>query len=137
MPVKRLADNELRLRHWSFTGIDQYHHTIDHRQNAFDLTTEICVARGVDDVDPGILPDNAGALRQNRNAPFTFLVIRIHRALRHLLVGAKSTGLMQKAIDQGRLAMIDMRDNRDVADIHREKLSIDRRAPGISIAERR
>ena len=40
------------------------------------------------------------------------------RALGHLLVGAEGAALAQQLVDQRGLAVVDMRDDRDVADIH-------------------
>ena len=41
--------------------------------------------------------------------------VGIHGALGHLLAGAEGAGGAEKHVDQGRLAMIDMRDDGDVA----------------------
>ena len=41
------------------------------------------------------------------------------RPLGHLLVGAERAGLLQQPVDQGRLAVVDVGDDRDVAEIHR------------------
>ena len=48
---KRLAGDELGLRHRAFGGIDQQDDAVDHRQDALDLGAEIGVAGRVDDVD--------------------------------------------------------------------------------------
>jgi hypothetical protein len=51
---------------------------------------------------------------------FAFEVVRIHGALGHLLVLAEGAALLQQAIDQRGLAMVDVRDDRDVADVHND-----------------
>ena len=50
---------------------------------------------------------------RSRSSSFEF-----ERALGDLLVGAEGAGLAQQRIDQGGLAVVDMGDDRDVADIH-------------------
>ena len=49
-PLERLGDDELGLRQRPFGRIDQDDRTVDHRQNALDLTAEIGVAGRVDDL---------------------------------------------------------------------------------------
>ncbi len=53
---QRLAQHELGLRHRAFGGIGQENHAIRHVEDTFNLTPEISVARGVDNVDPHIPP---------------------------------------------------------------------------------
>ena len=120
---QRLPHHELRLRHRPFARIHQHDDAVDHGQNTLHLAAEIGVAGGVDDVDARALPDNAGAFRQDGDAAFTLLVVRVHGALGHLLVGAEGAGLVQQAVNQRGFAVIDMRDNRDIADIHSVELS--------------
>src|SRR5437868_5562583 len=45
-------------------------------------------------------------------------VVRIERALGHPLVLADGAGLLQQPIDQGGLAVVDMSDDGDVAQMH-------------------
>ena len=60
----------------------------------------------------------AGAvLGQNRDAALTLDVAGVHDALGHLLVGTESTGLLQHLVDQSGFAVVDVRDDRDVAEI--------------------
>ena len=120
---QRLAADELGLRHRAFGSINQQNHAIDHRQDALHLAAEIGVARGVDDVDVirvpvGIGPFNAGALGEDGDPAFLFQVIGIHGAFGHALVVAESAGLAEQLVDQGGLAMVDVRDDRDVAGGH-------------------
>ena len=51
-------------------------------------------------------------------AALAFQIVGIHRALGEALVLTEGSGLLQQAIDQGCFAMVDMRDDRDVAEIH-------------------
>ena len=116
--LQRLADDELGLRHRPLGGVDQQHRAIDHRQDALDLAAEIGVAGRVDDVDARAFPFHRGRLGQNGDATFLFDVAGIHRAFLHALVFPVDAGLFQKFVDQRCLAMIDMRDDRDIAECH-------------------
>ena len=49
-------------------------------------------------------------------------VVAVHRPLLHLLVFAEGAGLLQQPVDQGRLAVVDVRDDRDVAQFHGRSL---------------
>src|SRR5262249_43703925 len=59
-----------------------------------------------------------GALGENGDAALTLQLVAVHGLRLHLLVGAEGTGLLQQRVDQRRLAMVDVGDDRDIADIH-------------------
>jgi hypothetical protein len=67
-PNAGAAQHETRLRHGTVEPIDDKQHAIDHAQDALDLTTEVGVARRVDDVDL-VPPPNGGVLGENRYSP--------------------------------------------------------------------
>ena len=48
---QRLAQHEAGLRQRPLGRVHQQHHRVDHGEAALDLTAEVGVARGVDDVD--------------------------------------------------------------------------------------
>src|SRR5262249_21786211 len=83
-----------------------------------DLATEIGVARRVDDVDAGALPEDRSDLGENGDAALAFEIVGIHRTFGHPLVVAERAGLLQQAVDQGGLAMVDMGDDGDIAKMH-------------------
>jgi len=116
--TQRLAEHELGLRHRALGGIDQQQHAVDHGQNALDLAAEVGVAGGVDDVDARALPDHGGALGQDRDATLALQIVPVERALGDLLVGPEGAALLQQAVDQGGLAMVDVGNDGDVAQIH-------------------
>ena len=116
--AQRLADDEFGLRHRAFGGVDQHQNPVDHAEDALDLAAEIGVAGRVDDVDPHVPPDDRGAFGEDRDAALALELVRIEGALGDLLVGAERAALAQHRIDQGRLAMVDMGDDRDVANVH-------------------
>ena len=116
---QRLADDEFCLRHRAFGGVNEDDDAIDHVQNTLDLATEIGVAGGIDDVDAGFFPLHRGAFGENGDAALALEIIRVHRAFRNLLVFAKRARLGEQLVDQGRLAVVNVRDNRDIPDIHK------------------
>ncbi len=115
---QRLADDELGLRQHAFGGVHQHDGAVHHVQDAFDLAAEIGVAGGVDDVDAGAAPDDRGALRQNGDATLALQVVAVQRAFGHHLVVPEGTGLAEELVDEGGLAVIDVGDDRDVANLH-------------------
>src|SRR5690606_22000858 len=120
--LERLGQHEFGLRHDAFLGVDQQHAAVDHAQDALDLAAEVGVAGGVDDVDPGLarlaVPHYRGALGQDGDAPLTLLVVGVHGALDGRLVGAEHARLGEKLIDEGGLAVVDVGDDGDVAQVH-------------------
>jgi hypothetical protein len=115
---ERLAGHELGLRHRAFRAVDQQHHAVDHAQDPLHLAAEIGVAGRIDDVDARAFPLDRGRLRQNGDAALLFEIVGIHRALFDALVLTERAGLAEELIDEGGLAVIDVRDDRNIAKAH-------------------
>ena len=64
------------------------------------------------------LPVDGGGLGEDGDAALALEVVAVHGAFGDVLVGAEGAGLLQQVVDQRRLAVIDVRDDRDVADFH-------------------
>src|SRR6202035_136797 len=79
---------------------------------------EIGMARRIDDVDAGVLPLHRGCLGQNGDAALALQIVGIHGALNLALVVAVDAGLLQQAVNQRGLAVVDVGDNGDVAKFH-------------------
>ena len=114
---QRLASHEFGLRHGAFGTVDQQNHAVDHGQDAFHLGTEIGVAGRIDDIDPVTVPFDAGAFGEDGDPAFLFQVVRIHRAFFHALIVAEGAGLAEQLIHQCGLAVVDVSDDRHVAQI--------------------
>ncbi len=112
---QRLARDEPRLRHRAFDRVDQQQHAVDHRQHALDFAAEIRMARRVDDVDVRAFVIDRAVLCKDRDATLAFEVVAVHHALGQLLILAKRARLLQQLVDQRGLAVINVRDDRDVA----------------------
>ena len=74
------------------------------------------MTRGIDDIDMPVLPLDRRVLRQDRYTALAFQVIRVHDAFGHRRPFVQRTRLLEQAIDQRCLSMIDMRNDRDIAD---------------------
>ena len=117
--LQRLGHDELGLRQRPFGRIDQHQRAVHHVEDALDLAAEVGVARRVDDVDAVSLPQDRGRLGEDRDAALALQVVGIHRPLDLALVIPVGAGLLQQAVDQGGLAMVDVCDDRDVSEVHR------------------
>jgi hypothetical protein len=111
---QRLPEDESRLRHRPIERIDNEQDAIHHAEDALDLAAEVGVARGVDDVDLRPLPADRGVLRQDGDAALALERIGIHHALHHDLILAKRPCLPEHFVYECGLAVIDVRDDRDV-----------------------
>ena len=58
-----------------------------------------------------------GILGENGDAALAFQVVRVHDALDEFLVGAENAALAQHGVDQSGLAVVDVRDNGDIANV--------------------
>ncbi|MPM56064.1 hypothetical protein SDC9_102863 [bioreactor metagenome] len=118
---QRLAQHEPGLRQRAFRGVDQQHHAVHHLQAALDLAAEVGVAGGVDDVDGDVLAlDHVldrSVLGQDRDALLPLQVHRVHDAVVHVLTLPEGAGLPQHGIDKGGLAVVDVGDDGDVAQV--------------------
>ncbi len=120
--LERLAQHETRLRQRPLGGVHEEHDAVDHGQPALDLAAEVGVAGGVDDVDLRLdavrtSPAHRGVLREDRDALLALEVHGVHDALVDVLVVAEHPRLPEHRVDQGRLPVVDVGDDGDVADV--------------------
>ena len=117
--LQRLQRDEPRLRHRPLDGVDEQQHAVDHPQHALDLAAEIGMAGRVDDVDVGaqftLLVADRAVLGEDRDPPLALEVVGVHHALGDVLVLRERAGLNQQLVDERRLAVVDVGDDRDVA----------------------
>ncbi len=114
---ERFAQHEARLRHDALGGIDEQEYALNHLQHALDLAAEIGVPRRVDDVELDVAMLDRGVLGQNRDAALALERVRVHDASCDGLTLSKDAALFEHGIDQRRLAVIDVGDDRDVSEV--------------------
>ena len=115
--LERLAQDEARLRQRPLARVDEQEHAVDHRQAALDLTAEVGMTRRVDDVDLRLAVAEGRVLGEDRDPLLPLEVHRVEHALVDVLVGAEGAGLPEHRVDERGLAVVDVRDDRDVAEI--------------------
>ena len=112
-----LAQDEPRLRQRALGRVDEQQDAVDHRQSALDLAAEVGVARRVDDVDLHVAALHRGVLGEDRDALLALEVTGVHDALGDVLVLPERAGLPEHRVDERRLAVVDVGDDGDVAQV--------------------
>ena len=115
--LERLAQHEPGLRHRAFGRINQQQASIGHVEDTLDFPAEVRMPGGVDDVDGHVAVPDRRVLGQDRDALLTLEVVRVHDQRTDLLVLAEGVALLQKRVDERRLAMVDVGDDRHVPDV--------------------
>ena len=115
--LERLAQDEARLRQRALGGVDEQQDAVDHRQPALDLAAEVGVAGGVDDVELHAVVTDRRVLGEDRDALLALEIHRVHDAVIDVLVLAEGAGLPQHRVDERGLAVVDVGDDRDVAEV--------------------
>ena len=110
-----LLQHEAGLRHRAFCCVNQQNNAVYHLEDTLYLAGEVGVARGIYDVDLYALVMYRGVLCQNGNAALTLDVARVHDTLLYHLIFAESASLLEHLIDQSSLAMVNVRNDGDVA----------------------
>jgi hypothetical protein len=117
--LQRLADDEFRLRHRAFGGVDEHDGAVDHGEDALHLAAEIGVAGRVDDVDARHPSRRIEVALARMVMPRSF-----SRSLESITRSAtrwfsrKAPDCLQQLVDQRRLAVVDVGDDGDVAQLH-------------------
>ena len=105
------------LRHGTFVGVDQQQHAVDHAEHALDLAAEVGVPRRIDDVDQVAAPLDGTVLTADRDAALALKRVAVHDALLDVSAIAKNVDGAEDGVDERRLAVIDMSDYCQVADL--------------------
>ena len=113
-----LAQHEARLGHGALGGVHEQEAAVHHAEDAFDLAAEVRVAGGVDDVDLDALVLHGRVLGQYGYAPLPLQHVGVHGAIGDLLPVPELQGLPEQSVHERGLAVIDVRDDGDVAVFH-------------------
>jgi len=103
------------LRHRAFASIDQQQYPVYAAQHSLHLSAEVGVTGGVYDVDLDAVVVNCSHLRQDRDPAFPLPIVGVHYTFGHDLIVTKSPALPQDNVNEGGLAMVNMRDDRHVS----------------------
>jgi hypothetical protein len=114
---QRLLEHEARLGQGALGRVDEQEDAVHQGEGALHLAAEVGVARGVDDVDLDPSVVHGGVLGHDRDALLPLEVDGVHDPLHHVLVGAEDAGLPEHGVHQGGLAVVDVGNDGDVADI--------------------
>ncbi|CDN41630.1 hypothetical protein BN871_AI_01410 [Paenibacillus sp. P22] len=115
--LESFAQNELRLRHAAFESVHDEQNAVDHLHDALHFAAEVGVPGSIDDVDEVVLIVDRGVFRQNRNAALPLQIVGVHRPFMDDFVVAERSGLLQQLVDKRRFAVVDVRDNGDIANV--------------------
>ena len=115
--LKCFSQNEFCLRHSTFKCINNKYNTIYHLKNTFYFSTEIGMSRSVNDIDLCIFINNCSVFGKNGNPSFPFNIAAVHDSFLYLLIGTEDTALSEQLIHQCGFAVVNVRDDRDVAEI--------------------
>ena len=110
-----------RLRLHALGRVDQEQRAVAGRERAGDLVGEVDVPGGVDQVEAVELAVLGGVLHADRLGldRDAALALEVHRVeqLRAVVAGVDRAGDLEDAIGQRRLPMVDVGDDREVADV--------------------
>jgi hypothetical protein len=123
---ERLAEHEAGLGHGTLEGIDEQQHAVRHLEHALDLPPEVGVSRRVDQVDAERLarmlavdrPVGDGAvLREDGDAPLPLEGIGVEHTGVGIVALGERAAAFEQAVDERGLAVIDVGDDGDVAEV--------------------
>ena len=112
--LEGLAQHESRLGPGTVRRVDEQHRAVDHREGPLDLAAEVGVAGGVDDVQPPSPEPEGGLLGEDRDALLALEVEGVEDPVDDGRVGIEGTGLAEHRVDERRLTVIDVGDDRHV-----------------------
>ena len=113
----RLLEDVAGLGQRALGGVDQEQDRVDHQERALDLAAEVGVAGRVDDVQPDAVVVDRRLLGEDRDPLLALEVARVHDPVDDGLVRPEGAGLAEHRVDEGRLAVVDVGDDGDVAEV--------------------
>ena len=109
--MESFLEDEPGLRHRAFVCVDNQKHAIDHAEYSLDLTTEVGVTGSINDIDLRVHVMNGGNFGKNRDAFLALEIVAIHDTNAHVLVLTKRPCLFENRIYEGRLPVINVRND--------------------------
>ena len=112
---ERLLGHETGLRHRAVNGVNQQQYGVNHGEHTLNFTTEVGVTRGIHDVDAVVVPADRSVLGENGDATFPFQIIGVHDPFLTFAGAIQSAGLLQQLVHQRGFAVVNVRNNRNIA----------------------
>ena len=112
---ERLLEHEARLRLRALRSVHHQQHAVHHAEHTLDLATEVRVTRRVDDVDLDVIVLDSGVLGEDGDATLLLLIVAVHQTV--VLAERLPELLLQHRVHQGSLSVVDVRHDRNVADV--------------------
>ena len=118
--LEPVLDREVRVRERlrldALRRVDDEHGALARLQRARHLVREVHVTGRVDEVELVPLPRHAHGLRLDRDAALALELHRVEHLRAHVARG-DGVGDLEDAVGERRLAVVDVRDDREVADL--------------------
>ena len=92
--LKGFAQHEFGLRHGALEGVHHQNNAVYHLQDALHFAAEVCVARGIHNIDFHAVVGDGCVFGKDCNSAFSFNVSGIHDALRYFLICAEDAALL-------------------------------------------
>ena len=85
--------------------------------HALDFAAEVGMAGRIDDIDLDVVVGDRRILADDSDAALALQGIAVHHPLGEFLIGAENVALPKQAVDEGGLAVIDVGDDGDIANL--------------------
>ena len=112
-----LAKHKACLGHRTFKRINNQNYAVDHLENTLHFAAEIRMSGGVNNIDLDALIINGCIFTQNRDSTLSFNITGVHDSFLYGLVFTEHAALAQQAVDQCRLAVVNVCDDCYISDI--------------------
>ena len=115
--LQRPRQDGARLGHGAFDGVDQQQAAVGHVEHPLHLAAEVGVAGGVDDVDLYARVGDGRVLGEDGDAALALQIVGVEDEAARGRRVAEDVRLLEQAVDEGRLAVVDVGDDGDVAQV--------------------
>src|SRR5581483_7164192 len=115
--LERQPKDEARLWQRPFGSVDEQQAAVGHREGALDLAAEVGVARRIDQIDLYLARLDGGILGEDGDPALALQLIGVHDQLAGGGGIAENLALLEQVVDERGLAVIDVRDHRDIAQL--------------------
>ena len=112
---KSLFKHEASLGHRSLSRVNEKNNAVNHLEDTLNLTAEVCVTGGVDNVDLYVLVVDSRIFCKYGNTSLTLEVVRVHNSVFHLLIFTVDTALTKHLVNESGLSVVNVSNDRNVS----------------------